>query len=43
MALAIAGMAARSVTTVDTAESASVTYPSFLADMQRLGGNLELV
>jgi 3-phosphoshikimate 1-carboxyvinyltransferase len=43
MALAIAGMAARGVTTVDTAESASVTYPSFLADMQRLGGNLELV
>ncbi len=43
MALSIAGMAARGVTTVDTAESASVTYPSFLADMQRLGGNLELV
>jgi 3-phosphoshikimate 1-carboxyvinyltransferase len=43
MALAIAGMAARGVTTVDTAESASVTYPSFLTDMQRLGGNLELV
>ena len=43
MALAIAGMAARGVTTVDTAESASVTYPSFLADMQKLGGNVELV
>ena len=43
MALAIAGMAARGITTVDTAESASVTYPSFLTDMQRLGGNLELV
>jgi 3-phosphoshikimate 1-carboxyvinyltransferase len=43
MALSIAGMAAPGVTTVDTAESASVTYPSFLADMQRLGGNLELV
>jgi 3-phosphoshikimate 1-carboxyvinyltransferase len=43
MALAIAGMAARGVTMVDTAESASVTYPSFLTDMQRLGSNLELV
>ena len=43
MALAIAGMAARGITTVDTAESASVTYPSFLRDMQALGGNLELV
>jgi 3-phosphoshikimate 1-carboxyvinyltransferase len=43
MALAIAGMAARGITTVDTAESASVTYPSFLKDMQGLGGNLELV
>ncbi len=43
MALAIAGMAARGVTTVDTAESASVTYPSFLRDMKALGGNLELV
>jgi len=43
MALAIAGMAAGGVTVVDTAESASVTYPAFLTDMQRLGGNLELV
>ncbi len=43
MAMAIAGLAARGVTTVDTAESASVTYPSFLADMKILGGNLELV
>ena len=43
MALAIAGMAVKEVTTVDTAESASVTYPSFLADMKRLGANLELV
>jgi 3-phosphoshikimate 1-carboxyvinyltransferase len=43
MALAIAGMAARGITTVDTAESASVTYPGFIRDMQALGGNLELV
>jgi 3-phosphoshikimate 1-carboxyvinyltransferase len=43
MALAIAGMAVKGVTTVDTAESASVTYPSFLTDMLRLGGILELV
>jgi 3-phosphoshikimate 1-carboxyvinyltransferase len=43
MALAIAGMAAQGVTTVDTAESAGVTYPSFVKDMQGLGGNLELV
>jgi 5-enolpyruvylshikimate-3-phosphate synthase len=43
MALAIAGMAVQGITTVDTAESASVTYPSFLTDMKRLGGNLELV
>jgi 3-phosphoshikimate 1-carboxyvinyltransferase len=43
MALAIAGLAAQGITTVDTAESAGVTYPSFLNDMQKLGGNLELV
>lgn len=42
MALAIAGMAAEGETIVDTAESASVTYPKFVEDMKRLGANIEL-
>jgi 3-phosphoshikimate 1-carboxyvinyltransferase len=43
MALAVAGLASAGVTTVDTAESASVTYPSFLTDMQVLGCKLALL
>jgi 3-phosphoshikimate 1-carboxyvinyltransferase len=42
MALAIAGLAAGGETTVDTAASASVTYPSFVGDMKKLGANLEI-
>jgi 3-phosphoshikimate 1-carboxyvinyltransferase len=41
MALCIAGLAAEGSTTVDTAESASVTYPSFVADMKQLGARIE--
>ncbi len=42
MALAIAGLAAEGETVVDTAESASVTYPSFVEDMQTLGARFEI-
>jgi 3-phosphoshikimate 1-carboxyvinyltransferase len=41
MALTIAGMAASGKTIVDTAESAGVTYPSFVEDMKTLGANIE--
>jgi len=41
MALCIAGLAAEGVTTVDTAESAGVTYPSFVSDMKMLGARIE--
>ncbi len=37
MALSIAGLAAEGETTVDTAESASVTYPGFVNDMSLMG------
>jgi 3-phosphoshikimate 1-carboxyvinyltransferase len=40
MALAIAGMAAAGETIIDTAESVSVTYPSFLEDMKAIGARL---
>jgi 3-phosphoshikimate 1-carboxyvinyltransferase len=43
MALSIAGMAAEGTTTVDTAESAGVTYPGFISDMKKLGARIELV
>jgi 3-phosphoshikimate 1-carboxyvinyltransferase len=43
MALAIAGLAAEGITRVDTAESASVTYPSFVEDMKKLGANIEII
>jgi len=43
MSLAIAGMAAQGTTVVDTAESAGVTYPSFIADMRKLGAALEIM
>lgn len=43
MALSIAGMAAGGKTTVDTAESVGVTYPSFVEDMKKLGARLEIV
>jgi 3-phosphoshikimate 1-carboxyvinyltransferase len=43
MSLTIAGLAAKGVTTVDTAESAGVTYPSFLEDMQKIGARIEKI
>jgi len=43
MALAIAGLAAGGVTRVDTAESARVTYPSFVEDMKKLGASIEII
>ena len=43
MSLAIAGMAAAGETIVDTAESAGVTYPTFVEDMRHLGADLTLL
>jgi 3-phosphoshikimate 1-carboxyvinyltransferase len=41
MALAIAGMAARGETVIDTAQSAGVTYPGFVEDFKKLGANIQ--
>lgn len=41
MALAVAGMAIKGETIVDTAESISVTYPSFVEDMKAIGAKIE--
>jgi 3-phosphoshikimate 1-carboxyvinyltransferase len=43
MALTIAGLAARGATTVDTADAARVTYPSFIEDMKALGAGIQLL
>ncbi len=43
MALAVAGLAAEGETIVDTAESASVTFPSFTEEMKNLGAHFELI
>jgi len=43
MSLAIAGLAAKGQTTVDTAGSAGVTYPSFVEDMRKLGAKVEIL
>jgi 3-phosphoshikimate 1-carboxyvinyltransferase len=43
MSLAIAGLAARGITVVDTAESAGVTYPTFVTDMQKIGAKLDII
>jgi len=43
MALAVAGLVARGETIIDGAESISVSYPSFVGDMRRLGAKMELV
>ena len=43
MALSIAGLAAEGETTVDTAESASITYPTFVEDMRKLGARYEVL
>jgi 3-phosphoshikimate 1-carboxyvinyltransferase len=42
MALALAGFAADSPVTVDTAESADVTYPGFWDMMRSLGGIMKI-
>ena len=42
MALAMAGLAAESTVTVDTAESAAVTFPNFVELMQHAGGAVRL-
>ncbi|MBN2812597.1 MAG: 3-phosphoshikimate 1-carboxyvinyltransferase [Bacteroidales bacterium] len=42
MALSIAGLAADGETIVDTAESASVTFPTFVEDMKMLGASFEM-
>jgi 3-phosphoshikimate 1-carboxyvinyltransferase len=39
MALAIAATAAKGATTIERAEAVGVTYPSFVASLQSLGGN----
>lgn len=43
MALSIAGMAADGETFVDTAESASITYPQFFDDMKKLKSNISII
>jgi 3-phosphoshikimate 1-carboxyvinyltransferase len=43
MSLSIAGLAAAGVTRVDTAESARVTYPSFIEDLKKLGAHIEIM
>jgi 3-phosphoshikimate 1-carboxyvinyltransferase len=40
MSLAVAGMAAKGLTTVDTAESIQITYPTFIHDMNAVGANI---
>jgi len=42
MALAIAGLAARSPVTVDTAEAVAVTFPNFVDLMRRCGGRIRV-
>ena len=43
MALAVTGLVARGETIIDGAESISVSYPSFVEDIRKLGGEVELV
>ena len=43
MALAVAGMAAEGVTTVDTAEAMTITFPTFPDLMRGLGAPLEVI
>ncbi|MBN2274095.1 MAG: 3-phosphoshikimate 1-carboxyvinyltransferase [Bacteroidales bacterium] len=40
MALAVAGLAAEGETVVDTAGAIEVTYPSFVEDLRKIGGNI---
>ncbi len=41
MALAVAGMGVDGMTTVDTAEAVSITFPNFIKLMQELGANIK--
>ena len=43
MALAVASLVAWGETIIDGAESISVSYPSFVEDIRKLGGKVELV
>jgi 3-phosphoshikimate 1-carboxyvinyltransferase len=43
MALSVAGLAADGETIVDTAESASVTFPAFIEDMKMLGAQFDIL
>jgi 3-phosphoshikimate 1-carboxyvinyltransferase len=43
MALALAGMAADGETVIETAESASVTYPGFAEDFKAIGADIEAI
>jgi 3-phosphoshikimate 1-carboxyvinyltransferase len=43
MALTIAGMMADGETVISTAESAAVTYPSFIEDFKRLGADITIL
>ena len=41
MALAVAGLIAEGTTQIDSAESARITYPTFVSSMQALGAEIE--
>jgi 3-phosphoshikimate 1-carboxyvinyltransferase len=43
MALAVAGMSAEGETEILTAESAGITYPTFVEDFKNLGANIKEV
>lgn len=43
MSLAVAGLAAKGETIVDTAGSVGVTYPTFIEDMRNMGANMQLI
>lgn len=43
MALTIAALGATGTTTIDTAESVAVTYPTFIESMQQLGARIEIL
>jgi 3-phosphoshikimate 1-carboxyvinyltransferase len=43
MSLSVAGLAAEGETVVDTAESSSVTFPTFVEDMKMMGARFEMI
>ncbi|MDR0931639.1 MAG: 3-phosphoshikimate 1-carboxyvinyltransferase [Victivallales bacterium] len=43
MALSVAGLSARGETVIDHAEAASVTYPEFIPDFQKLGADFAIL